>query len=160
MTLLYVAYSASSDQFCLLPPYHARAPIYPRGAKSTVVKSPADAALEALRRGETAAVALVAGTPAPLFCDLIGENGWHFLSIPADAAVNAGYLPARLTAAVTLVSYRTTSRSILSRSAPCLHSPSSNLVLNTTAMSPISLRHSLASSSCCSDPVIILNGTK
>jgi TRAP-type uncharacterized transport system substrate-binding protein len=56
-------------------------------------------ALEKLRSGEIAAVALVAGKPAPLFCELIGENGLHFLSIPLDPAVNAGYLPARLTAA-------------------------------------------------------------
>jgi TRAP-type uncharacterized transport system substrate-binding protein len=56
-------------------------------------------ALEKLRNGEIAAVALVAGKPAPLFCELIGENGLHFLSIPLDPAVNAGYLPARLTAA-------------------------------------------------------------
>jgi TRAP-type uncharacterized transport system substrate-binding protein len=56
-------------------------------------------ALEKLRSGEIAAVALVAGKPAPLFCELIGENGLHFLSIPLDPAANAGYLPARLTAA-------------------------------------------------------------
>ena len=54
--------------------------------------------LEKLRRGEVAAVALVAGKPAPIFCDLIGENGLHFLSVPSDAAVGAGYMPARLTA--------------------------------------------------------------
>ena len=54
--------------------------------------------IEKLRRNEIAAVALVAGKPAPVFCDLIGENGLHFLSIPADAAVGAGYVPARLTA--------------------------------------------------------------
>jgi TRAP-type uncharacterized transport system substrate-binding protein len=56
-------------------------------------------ALEKLRSGEVAAVALVAGKPAPLFCELIGENGLHFLSIPIEPLVNAGYLPARLTAA-------------------------------------------------------------
>jgi uncharacterized protein len=54
--------------------------------------------LEKLRRGEVAAVALVAGKPAPVFCDLIGENGLHFLSVPSDAVVRAGYVPARLTA--------------------------------------------------------------
>jgi uncharacterized protein len=54
--------------------------------------------IEKLRRNEIAAVALVAGKPAPVFCDLIGENGLHFLSIPADAAVGAGYVPARITA--------------------------------------------------------------
>jgi uncharacterized protein len=54
--------------------------------------------LEKLRRGEVAAVALVAGKPAPVFCDLIGENGLHFLSVPSDAVVGAGYVTARLTA--------------------------------------------------------------
>jgi uncharacterized protein len=44
-------------------------------------------------------VALVVGKPAPFFCELIGENGLHFLSIPIEPLVNAGYLPARLTAA-------------------------------------------------------------
>jgi hypothetical protein len=65
---------------------------------STVNDDPEEA-LEKLRSGEVAAVALVAGKPAPLFCDLIGESGLHFLSIPPDPAVNAGYVPARLTAA-------------------------------------------------------------
>jgi uncharacterized protein len=55
-------------------------------------------ALEKLRQGDVAAVALVAGKPAPVFSDLIGENGLHFLSIPSAAAAEAGYLPARLTA--------------------------------------------------------------
>ena len=55
-------------------------------------------ALEKLRQGEVAAVALVAGNPAPVFCDLIGENGLHFLPIPSAAAVSAGNVPARLTA--------------------------------------------------------------
>ena len=57
------------------------------------------AALEKLRRGESAAVAFVAGKPAPLFCELIGENGLHFLSIPLDPAVAATFVPARFTAA-------------------------------------------------------------
>jgi TRAP transporter TAXI family solute receptor len=55
-------------------------------------------ALEKLRQGDVVAVALVAGKPAPAFCDLIGENGLHFLSIPSDAAAGAGYTSARLTA--------------------------------------------------------------
>ena len=54
--------------------------------------------LEKLRQGEVVAVALVAGKPAPVFCDLIGENGLHFLAIPSPAVVGAGYVPARLTA--------------------------------------------------------------
>jgi TRAP-type uncharacterized transport system substrate-binding protein len=64
----------------------------------TVNDNPEEA-LDKLRSGELAAVALVAGKPASLFCDLIGENGLHFLSIPPDPAVNAGYVPGRLTAA-------------------------------------------------------------
>jgi uncharacterized protein len=66
-------------------------------AVSTTYDDPEEA-LEKLRRGEVAAVALVAGKPAPVFSDLIGENGLHFLSIPSAAAAEAGYLPARLTA--------------------------------------------------------------
>ncbi len=54
---------------------------------------------EKLRRGEVAAVGSVAGKPAPVFCDLIGENGLHFLPIPSNAVAGAGYAPARLTAA-------------------------------------------------------------
>jgi len=56
-------------------------------------------ALEKLRSGDVAAVALVAGKPAPLFCELIGESGLHFLSLVLHPAVSAGYVPARLTAA-------------------------------------------------------------
>jgi uncharacterized protein len=52
-----------------------------------------------LRRGEIAAIALVAGKPAPLFCELIGESGLHFLAIPLDPAVTTAYMPARFTAA-------------------------------------------------------------
>jgi len=44
---------------------------------STVNEDPEEA-LEKLRSGAVAAVALVAGKPAPLFCDLIGETGLHF----------------------------------------------------------------------------------
>lgn len=56
-------------------------------------------ALEKLRSGEIAAVALVAGKPAPVFCELIGESGMHFLPVPLDPAMTAGYVSARLTAA-------------------------------------------------------------
>jgi hypothetical protein len=55
-------------------------------------------ALEKLRQGEVAAVALVAGKPAPVFCDLFGENGLHFLPIPSNVVIGAGDAPARLTA--------------------------------------------------------------
>jgi uncharacterized protein len=68
------------------------------GIAATTTNDDPEQALEKLRRGEVAAVALVAGKPAPIFCDLIGENGLHFLSVPSGAAVAAGYMPARLTA--------------------------------------------------------------
>jgi uncharacterized protein len=68
------------------------------GIAATTTNDDPEEGLEKLRRGEVAAVALVAGKPAPVFCDLIGENGLHFLSVPADAVVRAGYVPARLTA--------------------------------------------------------------
>ncbi|HXC13464.1 MAG TPA: TAXI family TRAP transporter solute-binding subunit [Stellaceae bacterium] len=56
------------------------------------------AALDKLRRGDIAAMAFVAGKPAPIFRDLIGENNLHFLAIPLNPAVTAVYVPARLTA--------------------------------------------------------------
>ena len=68
-----------------------------RMAVTTTNDDPREA-LEKLRQGDVVAVALVAGKPAPAFCDLIGENGLHFLPIPSDAAAGAGYTPARLTA--------------------------------------------------------------
>ena len=68
------------------------------GIAVTTTNDDPEEALEKLRQGEVVAVALVAGKPAPVFCDLIGENGLHFLSIPSDAAAGAGYVPARLTA--------------------------------------------------------------
>jgi uncharacterized protein len=55
-------------------------------------------ALEKLRRGEIAALALVSGRPAPIFRDLIGEDNLHFLALPLNPAVTAAYVPARLTA--------------------------------------------------------------
>jgi uncharacterized protein len=57
-----------------------------------------DVALEKLRTGEIAALAFVAGKPAPLFCDLKGGDGLHFLALPSSSAVTLGYVPARLTA--------------------------------------------------------------
>jgi TRAP-type uncharacterized transport system substrate-binding protein len=56
-----------------------------------------EVALEKLRKGEIAAVAFVAGKPAPLFRSIVGEDGLHFLAIPLNAAVTAAYLPTRLT---------------------------------------------------------------
>lgn len=55
-------------------------------------------ALDKLRRGEIAAVALVSGQPAPIFRDLIAEKNLHFISIPLNTAITANYVPARLTA--------------------------------------------------------------
>lgn len=54
-------------------------------------------ALDKLRRGEIAAVALVSGQPAPMFRDLIAEKNLHFISIPLNTAITANYVPARLT---------------------------------------------------------------
>lgn len=56
-------------------------------------------ALRKLRKGEIAAVALVAGKPAPFFRELDGNDGVHLLAIPLDPKVIAAYVPTRLTAA-------------------------------------------------------------
>jgi uncharacterized protein len=56
-------------------------------------------ALAKLRRGEIAAIAFVAGKPAPLFVGLSDKDGFHFLPIPLDPSVTAAYVPTRLTAA-------------------------------------------------------------
>src|SRR6201997_1921369 len=56
-------------------------------------------ALEKLRRGEIAAIAFVAGKPAPIFRSLNNSDGLHFLAIPLNPAVTAAYVPTRLTAA-------------------------------------------------------------
>src|ERR1700730_5580405 len=58
-----------------------------------------EVALDKLRRGEIAAIAFVAGKPAPLFQTLKGDDGFHFLAIPLNPAVTAAYVPTRLTAA-------------------------------------------------------------
>src|SRR6516164_7857236 len=55
-------------------------------------------ALEKLKRGEIAALAFVAGKPAPIFSDLASSSGLHFLPIPLNPAVTAAYVPARLAA--------------------------------------------------------------
>jgi uncharacterized protein len=55
-------------------------------------------ALEKLRKGDIAALAFVAGKPAPIFHDLISEEGLHFVPIPRDPGVTAVYAPAQLTA--------------------------------------------------------------
>jgi uncharacterized protein len=58
-----------------------------------------EVALEKLRKGEIAALAFVAGKPAPLFRNTSGQDGLHFLAIPLNPAVTAAYVPTRLTAA-------------------------------------------------------------
>ncbi len=55
-------------------------------------------AIEKLRRGEIAAVAFVAGKPAPLFVGLDGKDGLHFLSVPLNPAITATFVPTRLSA--------------------------------------------------------------
>jgi TRAP-type uncharacterized transport system substrate-binding protein len=57
-----------------------------------------EVALEKLRKGEIAAIAFVAGKPAPLFRSIAGEDGLHFLAIPLRPEVTAAYVPTRLTA--------------------------------------------------------------
>jgi TRAP-type uncharacterized transport system substrate-binding protein len=57
-----------------------------------------EVALDKLRKGAIAAVAFVSGKPAPLFCNITGEDGLHFLAIPLKPAVTAVYVPTRLTA--------------------------------------------------------------
>lgn len=57
-----------------------------------------EVALDKLRRGEIAAVAFVAGKPAPLFRGLDSRDGLHFLAIPVNPAVTGVYVPTRLTA--------------------------------------------------------------
>src|SRR3981189_2355614 len=58
-----------------------------------------DVALDKLRRGEIAALAFVAGKPAPLFLPLKGDDGLHFLAVPINEAITNIYIPARVSAA-------------------------------------------------------------
>jgi uncharacterized protein len=58
-----------------------------------------EVALDKLRKGEIAALAFVAGKPAPIFRDLNANDGLHFLAIPLNPTVTATYVPTRLTAA-------------------------------------------------------------
>ena len=57
-----------------------------------------EVALEKLRKGDIAALAFVAGKPAPLFCSIASDDGLHFLAVPLNPAVTAAYVPTRLTA--------------------------------------------------------------
>ena len=58
-----------------------------------------EVALDKLRRGEIAAVAFVAGKPAPVFASLRREQGIHFLAVPVDAVMASSYIPTRLSRA-------------------------------------------------------------
>jgi len=64
----------------------------------TVTNDSQEVALDKLRRGEIAALAFVAGKPAPLFMGLKGDDGLHFLAVPFNQAANSAYSPTRLTA--------------------------------------------------------------
>jgi TRAP-type uncharacterized transport system substrate-binding protein len=65
----------------------------------TVTNDSQEVALDKLRRGEIAALAFVAGKPAPLFVGLKGDDGLHFLAVPFDQAAGGAYAPTRLAAA-------------------------------------------------------------
>ena len=65
----------------------------------SMVNDSQDVALDKLRRGEIAALAFVAGKPAPLFLPLKGNDGLHFLAVPINEAITNIYIPARLSAA-------------------------------------------------------------
>ncbi len=67
--------------------------------RAAVTNDDQEVALDKLRRGEIAAMAFVAGKPAPIFLNLNASDGLHFLAIPLNPAVTASYLPTRLTAA-------------------------------------------------------------
>lgn len=65
----------------------------------TLTNDRQEVALEKLKRGELAAVAFVAGKPAPLFNNLKADGGLHFLAVPFNSTLAAAYVPTRLTAA-------------------------------------------------------------
>jgi uncharacterized protein len=64
----------------------------------TLTNEPQEVALEALRKGQIAAVALVAGKPAPLV-QSIKEPDLHLVDIPFNNTAGEIYVPTRLTAA-------------------------------------------------------------
>src|SRR5215472_2907564 len=64
----------------------------------TAANDDQETALDKLHKGEIAAIAFVAGKPAPIFRSLNGSDGLHFLPIPLNPAVTAAYVPTRLTA--------------------------------------------------------------
>jgi len=57
------------------------------------------AAIDGLRRSEIAAIAFVAGKPAPLFNRLADTKEFHFLDVPFTPLQNTVYVPTRLTSA-------------------------------------------------------------
>jgi uncharacterized protein len=57
-----------------------------------------EAALEVLRHGNIAALAVVTGKPESIFQNLISEDGFHFVPIPPESRLMAVYPHARLTA--------------------------------------------------------------
>ena len=63
----------------------------------TLTNEPQELALEALRNGEIAAIALLSGKPAPLLRDL-KDDGLHLVDIPFSQSAGDVYLPTRLTA--------------------------------------------------------------
>jgi TRAP-type uncharacterized transport system substrate-binding protein len=65
----------------------------------TMVNDSQEVALDKLRRGEIAALAFVAGKPAPLFLPLKGNDGLHFLAVPINEGISKVYIPARVSAA-------------------------------------------------------------
>jgi TRAP transporter TAXI family solute receptor len=65
--------------------------------KLTPVNYDQATALEKLRSGEIAALAYVAGKPAPLFLDVRQQDRLHFLAIPLKPEIASAYIPARLT---------------------------------------------------------------
>jgi TRAP-type uncharacterized transport system substrate-binding protein len=65
----------------------------------TMTNDRQEVALEKLKRGELAALALVSGRPAPFFYNLKADGGLHLLAVPFNSRLAAGYVPTRLTSA-------------------------------------------------------------
>jgi TRAP-type uncharacterized transport system substrate-binding protein len=57
-----------------------------------------EVALDKLRKGEIAALAFMAGKPAPFIREVGGEDGLHLIAVPLSPAVAAVYVPTRFTA--------------------------------------------------------------
>lgn len=63
------------------------------------VFDPETVALEKLRHGNVAAMAFVAGKPAPLFRGLQPDDRLHFVAVPLDEGIINAYVPTALNAA-------------------------------------------------------------